>query len=194
MRKQRVEAFQLPTVDSNPPGCSNRDNIAAENSERMQEMKPKVYIETSVISYLAARPSRDVIIAGRQAETHDWWENWREQYELYISALVEQEIGRGDPEQVAARNAYIGGLTSVAISDAAVQVSKMLLRSCAVPAGSEDDALHIGIAATQSAEFLMTWNFKHINNAAKKTSIAIVVNSCGYKCPLFCAPNELGGD
>lgn len=157
-------------------------------------MKPKVYIETSVISYLAARPSRDVIIAGRQAETHEWWENRRHRFELCISVLVEQEIGRGDPAQVAARIARIDGVTSVAISDASVQVSRVLLQQYAVPAGSEDDALHIGIAATQGAEFLMTWNFKHINNAAKKTFIASVVNSCGYKCPLFCTPDELGGE
>ena len=157
-------------------------------------MKPKVYIETSVISYLASSPSRDVIIAGRQAETHDWWEKHRHRFELYISALVEQEIGRGNPAQAVARIARIDGMTSVAISDAAVQVSTTLLQKCAVPTGSEDDALHIGIAATQGAEFLLTWNFKHINNAAKKTFIASVVDSCGYKCPLFCTPAELGGD
>lgn len=156
-------------------------------------MKPKVYIETSVISYLAARPSRDVIIAGRQAETHEWWEKHRNRFELYISALVEQEISRGDPAQVAARIARIDGVTSVAISDAAVQVSRTLLQRYAFPEGSEDDALHIGIASTPRAEFLLTWNFMHINNASKKTFIATVVDACGYKCPLFCTPAELGG-
>jgi len=133
-------------------------------------------------------------VTGRQVETHDWWEKHRNRFELYISALVEQEIGRGNPTQAGARIACIDGMTSVAIYDAAVQVSKALLQRNAVPVRSEDDALHIGIAATQGAEFLMTWNFKHINNAAKKSFIASVVDSCGYKCPLFCTPAELGGD
>ena len=55
-------------------------------------MAESVYIESSVISYLAARPSRDVVIAARQAITETWWRNRRAEFELYISALVEQEI------------------------------------------------------------------------------------------------------
>ena len=108
-------------------------------------MKPKVYIETSVVSYLAARPSRDVIIAGRQAETHEWWEKHRSRYEVVISALVELEIDRGDPDQARRRREIVETIESVAVSSAAVAISDALLSSSAVPSHCEDDALHIGI-------------------------------------------------
>ncbi|BDA69391.1 hypothetical protein CAL7716_035570 [Calothrix sp. PCC 7716] len=48
-------------------------------------MKAKVYVETSVISYLTSRPSRDVVIAGHQQTTRDWWENCRETFNIVVS-------------------------------------------------------------------------------------------------------------
>lgn len=154
-------------------------------------MKPTVYIESSVISYLASRPSRDIIVAGRQAITLDWWESQRHRFELRISILVEEEIGKGDAEAAAKRLALVAGIPSLASSDEAVRVAERLLERGAVPAGSEEDALHIGIAAAQGADFLLTWNFKHINNAETKSAIVAVIASFGYVCPQLCSPEEL---
>lgn len=156
-------------------------------------MKAKVYVETSVISYLAARPSRDVIIAGRQVATHDWWENHRDRFDVYISALVEEEIARGNSEQAARRCAIADKLVSVAVHEVAISISEELLSSGAVPAGSEDDALHIGIAANQGSDYLLTWNFKHINNARQIGKIYEAVSATGFCCPRICTPEELGG-
>lgn len=157
-------------------------------------MKPVVYIETSVISYLASRPSRDLVVAARQAISQDWWENERRRFELRISALVEEEVGRGDPTAAASRLDLLDGIPSLAVSDLAVQLAERLVAQKAIPEGSEEDALHIAIAATQGADYLVTWNFKHINNAETKLLITSVVESCGYRCPLLCSPEELGGD
>ena len=157
-------------------------------------MKPKVYIETSVISYLAARPSRDLIIAGRQAETHEWWENRRHRFELLISIVVENEIGKGDHIQAARRKSWIEGITSVVVSEDAGSLSEALLSAGAIPVGSEEDALHIAIAATQKADYLTTWNFRHINNAEKSRHIVSVVQAFGLECPRICSPEELGGE
>jgi hypothetical protein len=156
-------------------------------------VKPSVYIESSVISYLAAHPSRDVVVAGRQAITHDWWANHRQRFELRISALVEEEIVRGDEEAAARRQTFLSGIPSLAISDAAIELSELLLSEGAVPEGSENDALHIGIAAAQGADFLLTWNFRHINNAETKATIARLIESRGLVCPQLCSPEELGG-
>lgn len=156
-------------------------------------MKRSVYIESSVISYLAAHPSRDVVIAGRQATTHDWWISHRQRFELRISALVEEEIGRGDEDAAARRLAFMSGIPSLAISDLAIELSELLLKEGAVPKGSENDALHIGIAAAQGADFLLTWNFRHINNAETKAVIARLIESRGLVCPQLCSPEELGG-
>ena len=156
-------------------------------------MKPTVYIESSVISYLEARPSRDVIIAGRQAISHDWWENHRHRFELRISVLVEEEVSRGDPAVARLRTERIADIPSLSISDEATQIAELLLSHDVIPKGSEEDALHIGIATAQGADYLLTWNFKHINNAETKTIIMELVESSGYVCPQLCSPEELGG-
>lgn len=155
--------------------------------------KPTVYIESSVISYLSSRPSRDIIIAGRQVITQDWWHSQRNRFELRISVLVEQEIGQGDPDAAGRRKVFVADIPSLAISNEAVNIAEQLLEKGAIPRGSEEDALHIGIAAAQGADYLLTWNFKHINNAETKSAIAAVVESFGYACPQLCSPEELGG-
>ncbi|MFZ1643279.1 MAG: type II toxin-antitoxin system VapC family toxin [Candidatus Contendobacter sp.] len=156
-------------------------------------MKPIVYLESSVISYLTSRPNRDIIIAGRQATTLDWWENQRQRFELRISILVEEEISKGDPKAAKLRLETVADISSLTISDEATRIADLLLAKGAVPIGSEEDALHIGIAAAQGTDFLLTWNFKHINNAETKEAIIKLVESCGYKCPQLCSPEELGG-
>jgi len=156
-------------------------------------MKPSVYIESSVISYLSARPSRDVIVAGRQAVSHDWWDNHRHRFELYISALVVAEIERGDADAASRRRALVADIPSLGVSDVAVELGELLLSEKVVSQGSESDALHIGIAAAQGADFLLTWNFRHINNAEMKAAITAVIESREYVCPQMCSPEELGG-
>ena len=156
-------------------------------------MKSTVYIESSVISYLASRPSRDIITAGRQAITHDWWNNHRHRFELQISILVEEEISKGDSAAAKKRNELVADLPSLLITDDATKIADMLLNNKAVPRGSEEDALHIGIAAAQGVDYLLTWNFKHINNAETKSAISKIVESYGYVCPQLCSPEELGG-
>lgn len=156
-------------------------------------MKATVYIESSVISYLVSKPNRDIIIAGRQAITHDWWENHRHRFELRISILVEEEIGKGDPTAASRRLEAVAEVPSLMISDEALILAQTLLSKGAVPKGSEEDALHIGIAAAQGADYLLTWNFKHINNAETKAAIVEIIESFGYLCPQLCSPEELGG-
>lgn len=156
-------------------------------------MKPVVYVESSVISYLTSRPNRDVVVAGRQAITFDWWENHRRRFELRISILVEEEISKGDPAAAQLRKDKIEDIATLAVSDEAVRIANLLLAEKAVPAGSEEDALHIGIAAAQGVDYLLTWNFKHINNAETKAGIVRLVEACGFACPQFCSPEELGG-
>lgn len=69
-----------------------------EDADLTTTTNPKVYVETTVISYLTARPSRDVIVAGHQQITHDWWQNCHERFDLVASQLVKQEASGGDPE------------------------------------------------------------------------------------------------
>lgn len=69
-----------------------------------------VYVETSVISYYAARPSRDIVIAARQTITQEWWNEARGRYEIYISVLVVEEAKAGDAVAAQSRSDAISGL------------------------------------------------------------------------------------
>lgn len=156
-------------------------------------MSASVYIESSVISYLTSWPSRDVVTASRQAITSEWWQTKRQDYEIYISALVIEEISAGQTEAAAQRISAAANIPSLGINLVAQTLSEALLSRKAVPANSPRDALHIAIAATQGVDFLLTWNFKHINNAETRDLIARVVSEHGLVCPVLCSPEELGG-
>ena len=155
-------------------------------------MVESVYVESSVISYLVARPSRDVVITARQAITETWWRERRADFELYISTLVVQEIGRGDTEAAESRLDAVVDIPLLATSPEAQSIAENLVAKGAVPANSEEDALHIGLAAAAGIDFLLTWNFKHINNAHTRVAITAIVESCGFVCPMLCSPEELG--
>jgi len=114
-------------------------------------------------------------------------------FDLRISALVEDEIGRGDEESACRRQSFLAEIPSLAISDPAMELAELLISEGAIPAGSENDALHIGIAAAQGADFLLTWNFRHLNNARSKSGIERVIESRGFACPHICSPEELEG-
>lgn len=157
-------------------------------------MAQSVYIESSVISYLVARPSRDVVVAARQAITEVWWQNQRVEFELFVSSLVIQEISRGDTAASEKRQQALENIPLLATSPEAQRLAEDLLAKGAVPVNSEEDALHIAIAAAGGMEFLLTWNFKHINNAQTKAFITTVVESHGFACPILCSPEELGAE
>jgi len=157
-------------------------------------MAQSVYIESSVISYLVARPSRDVVVAAHQAITEAWWQSQRAEFDLFVSSLVIQEISRGDAAASEKRLQAVENIPLLATSPEAQRLAEDLLAKGAVPANSEEDALHIAIAAAGGIEFLLTWNFKHINNAQTKAVITTVVESHGFACPILCSPEELGAE
>ena len=157
-------------------------------------MNKSVYIESSVISYLTARPSRDLVIAGHQAATAEWWNDRRLRYDLHVSPLVVEEISAGDASAAEDRLRAIADIPSVTIAAEAESFAFALLASNAGPANSFRDALHTAIAATQGIDYLITWNLRHINNASTRTMVVNVVSDFGMVCPVLCSPEELMGD
>lgn len=150
-----------------------------------------VYIETTSVSYLTARPSRDVVFAAHQQITHEWRDTRRESYELCVSQLVLGEAGAGDPEAAQVRLAVLQSMTLLETMAAALDLAKALLRAGALPAKAADDALHIAIAATQGIPYLLTWNCRHMANATMRPLIESVCVSNGFKAPIICTPEEL---
>ena len=169
---------------------------AWESLEEIAEhhVQPVVYLETSVISYLAGRISRDLIAAGRQEVSRDWWDRRREHYALRISALVLQEIGRGDRTVAREREQAVEGVPVLEITSEAQRLAADLVKGKAVSVKAPEDALHIALAAVHGADYLLTWNFRHINNAETKRTLAATIEAAGYECPMICSPEELMGD
>jgi len=151
----------------------------------------KVYVESSVISYITARPSRDLVVSARQAITNEWWEQKRKKYDVYISELVIEEIASGDKEAAQKRLDAVKAIPNLEITETAKELASLLISSGAVPDNSPEDALHIGLAAAQGVEYLLTWNFKHINNATKRADITQLIESQGFLSPVLCSPEEL---
>ncbi len=150
-----------------------------------------VYIESSVISYITARPSRDVVTSARQAITIEWWETYRDLFDVFISELVLEEIGTGDLQAASNRLAIVENIPVLVATDSAKELAKALIVENAISASSAEDALHISIAAVQGIDFLLTWNFKHINNANMRDKITQVVNHLNFRSPILCSPEEL---
>lgn len=157
-------------------------------------MKPRVYVETTVISYLAARPARDVVVAGRQQSTRDWWTTASQRFELVVSALVRQEAGAGDSGAVRARLALLDPLGSLDVDAEAQELAERLVNADVVPASAQRDAVHIAVAATNGVQYLVTWNFRHIANAVARPRIEAACRQVGFDPPVICTPDELVED
>jgi len=154
-------------------------------------MKKHIYIETTVVSYLTAKPSRDIMIAGHQEATRELWVKLLSGYEAYISALVFQEAGRGDPVQARARLSAIAKLPMLDINDEAQSLAEKIITQKGIPAEYPDDALHIAIAAVNGIEVIITWSFAHLNNPFTRKKVRKIVDAEGYSCPEVCSPEEL---
>lgn len=154
-------------------------------------MRPSVYIETSVVSYLAARPSRDVVVAAYQEVTREWWRNSADRFEFVASALVVEEARAGDPDAARGRLEALEGVALLDATPEAEDLAQALLATGAVPRQAADDAAHIAIAAAHGVGFLVTWNFRHIANAAMRSRIDRACRQVGYEPPVICTPNEL---
>lgn len=156
-------------------------------------MAQRVYIETTIVSYLTARPSRDVVIAGHQQVTHEWWDTRSLNYELCVSQLVLNEAAAGDSQAAQERLMVLQPMLVLETTSEALDLAKELLRAGALPATAADDAIHISVAAAKAIPFLLTWNCRHLANATTRPVIEAVCTAKGFKAPIICTPEELLG-
>lgn len=150
-----------------------------------------VYIETSIISYLSSRPSRDLRTAAWQQITAQWWQQEREKYELYTSELVVAEAASGDKEAAMVRLDYLKEIPELVIDEEAKDLAYRLIEGGGVPSDAQADALHIAISCVHEADFLLTWNCRHIDNPATKPIVRSICTMAGYQCSEICTPLEL---
>ncbi len=150
-----------------------------------------VYLETSVIGYLATRPSSEIITAGNQKLTQEWWLNHRTQFDLFISQAVVTECSAGDPVAAGERGSYLEGIPVLGITKESRSLAKSLIEIVRLPQKADIDALHIAIAALNGLDYLLTWNCKHIANPALRRIIEQVLEDYNLKSPIICTPAEM---
>jgi predicted nucleic acid-binding protein len=154
-------------------------------------MKKRVYMETTVVSYFTARPSRDIIIAGHQETTRELWPDLSMKYETFISAIVYAEAERGHPEQAKMRLSAIKPFPMLAIEDDARFLAEKIISDRGIPAEYPEDALHLAVAAVNGVDVVVTWNFAHLNNPFTRRAVRRIIEREGYLCPEICSPQEL---
>jgi hypothetical protein len=157
-------------------------------------MTKRVYIETTIPSYLAAWPSRDLVQAARQQITHEWWNNKRQNFDLCISQVVLDEAAAGDADAANRRTAFLKDLPLLDLTGAVNVVTKAIMSSGLLPKKAVRDAVHIAVSSVHHIDILLTWNCQHIANAAIMRELGAIVAQCGCEMPVLCTPEELLGE
>jgi predicted nucleic acid-binding protein len=154
----------------------------------------RIYIETSIVSYLRQRPSAQVVTAARQVLTRRWWDQERSQYELVTSQYVLDEAADGDPILAQERLETLDGIPLLQLGTEIDAIAKEIMSRAILPAKAQIDALHIATASHHRIDYLLTWNCTHIANARILPSIHRVLNDLGCFVPIICTPEEMVDD
>jgi len=157
-------------------------------------MRPTVYVETNIISYLAAHPSRDLVTAARQQITHSWWRERRPDFMVFASQVVLDEAAAGDPHAAGRRMQLLEGMPLLDLTPEVADLAAALILRLPLPQRAGADAAHIAVAARHGVNFLLTWNCAHIANAELRPRIERICREQGYSVPVLCTPDELMGE
>jgi len=153
-------------------------------------MSLRVYVETSVVSYLTSFPSRDILVATHQQLTHVWWTS-RTRFELFVSEAVLAEASSGDPAAAERRMAAVASLPILQITHEVEDLARHFLVAGALPPKAFVDALHVAAAAVHRMDFLLTWNCAHIANAQIRGKLEALCRNRAHQPPMICTPQEL---
>lgn len=154
-------------------------------------MKAKVYLETTIVSYLTAWRSSSLVMAANQEMTREWWENRRHAFDLFVSQTVVEEASAGDTEAAQRRMNVLQQFSRLAITEEVKNLAAELIAGVPLPPKAQADALHIAVAAVNGMNYLLTWNCTHIANATLRARIEAVCRSAGYEPPVICTPQEM---
>ena len=154
-------------------------------------MKPRLYLETTIPSYLTAWASRDLIVAAHQHLTKEWWRIRRDAFEICISQFVVDEASAGDADAARERMEVLKPLPLLDITEPVLNLASALLQSGVIPAKAAQDAAHIAVSAVHGIEYLLTWNCAHIANAMIIKTVQSICMQNGFSCPVICTPEEL---
>jgi hypothetical protein len=150
-----------------------------------------VYIETTIPSYLAANPSRDLVTAAHQQVTHEWWLTARQRFESLISDAVVAEISAGDATMAAKRLELVSGLRVLSLDDGVRKLVHLYRSRLGMPKRADGDLLHLAYAVRYSMDYLVTWNCAHIANGQVIKRLIKVNDKENLATPVIVTPEEL---
>ena len=154
-------------------------------------MIPSVYIETSIISYLTSKPSRDLISAAHQQTTSEWWAKVRPNVECYVSPFVIDEASRGDDEYARKRLEAITDFSVLEVNEEIENIAQKYFLALDIPDKAKIDAFHLAIAAWHQMDYVLSWNCKHIASARVQKMLQNANARLGIYIPIVCTPEEL---
>ena len=154
-------------------------------------MKSSVYIETTIPSYMAARPNNDIRAMANKNATQEWWEKRRRNFDVFVSEFVIAEATQGNQTASARRMALIKDIPELETTDAARTLAVALISEGPIPETAKVDAYHIAVATVNGMDYLLTWNCTHIANAIMRPRLEMVCRKHGYEAPIICTPLEL---
>lgn len=157
-------------------------------------MKEIVYIETTIVSYLTARPSRDGLLAAHQQLTREWWEKERLRYHCLASEEVRVEAARGEAAMIELRLRWLSQVTILPLTPEMESLAMDFLTTGALPLTMRSDAMHLAAASVARADYLLTWNCRHLANANVLKRLAKEARNRGWELPLVCTPLEFMGE
>ncbi len=157
-------------------------------------MKEIAYIETTIVSYLVARPSRDLVLSAHQQVTREWWESERVNYHCIASEEVAREAMLGDTGMAQARIKVLEEVQIVAITAEVEAMAATFMATGALPPTMRPDGTHLAAATLSGADYLLTWNCRHLANAHVLRRLQKEAERRGWQLPGVCTPLELMGN
>ena len=154
----------------------------------------RIYIESTIPSYVVARPARDLLQAARQQTSKDWWELKRQQHELFTSEIVLAEIGEGEAAMAQQRLEVMDGIKILRLTDDTEALTQRILESGLLPPDADRDAAHIALATIYEMDILLSWNCRHIANASIQARLRRLAGEMGLALPVLCTPDEMTGE
>lgn len=154
-------------------------------------MPSSIFIETTIPSYYASRPSRDLLQLARQEITREWWDGQRHRFDLFTSQVVLDEAGEGEPAKASERLGLLADIKLLDIDEQVIALASRLVNTGVLPATAARDASHLAVAGVHQMDFLLTWNFKHIANPFIAERLRACFSTFGVQLPVICTPEQL---
>lgn len=161
------------------------------SAAKMSKSQAKLYVETSVVSYLVAFPSRDLLILSRQEITKTWWETSRSDFDCFVSEVVLAEASAGDVQMAAHRLQALDGIPVLSLTADIERLAGIYIQRLLLPRDSFRDALHIASASLYQMDFVITWNCRHLANGHVRRRVRELNTQLGVSTPTICTPEEL---